>query len=131
MLTLHGIQRRLVEGLVIDRHHARQGSATPQRIGPIDLGPCWHSEIGLVPPAEPTGQSLVRRNIITHHLRPGGLSPPIRGEEMVICGPAGQSLSSCQHLLLTAVYHEKPWALPRPLNGSIDPGCGLASSSRR
>src|SRR6516162_6060949 len=29
----------------IDRHHAQQGSATPQRIGPIDLGPCWHNEI--------------------------------------------------------------------------------------
>ena len=35
--TLHGGERRWIERLCTDRHHAREGSAPPLRIGPIDM----------------------------------------------------------------------------------------------
>ena len=45
--TLHGSERRGVEGLGGQRHRSRQGSAEPLRIAAVDMGPRGHCEIGV------------------------------------------------------------------------------------
>ena len=113
---LHGIERRLIEGLCGERHHRRQGSALPLRIATIDMRAGRHGEIEpgaagaastlvTVSCSSPAGPSQTRHHRPTPHRRARGQCVQRSPSPHRLCSPwpnRSSVRSALRHVLFCA-----------------------------